>query len=142
MGANLEISETILFFDGVCNLCNSSVQFVLKRDSSKIFKYASLQSRLAKELLPEHLSDSSEPKSLVLYENQKFYTKSTAALRVAKRLDALWSMFSIFLVIPVFIRDGVYDFIARNRYRWFGKKDQCMIPKPEYRERFLDTEPA
>ena len=138
MGATTEINNPVIFFDGVCNLCNSSVQFVIKRDPKANFRFASLQSDLAKQLLPKGLSEDDNLQSIVMLSGDTVYTKSTAALRVAKKLSGLWPVLYLFMLIPKFLRDAVYDFIARNRYKWFGKKDECMIPTPEMKERFLD----
>jgi predicted DCC family thiol-disulfide oxidoreductase YuxK len=128
-----KIEYPILFFDGVCNLCDSSVKFIINNDSQGRIKIAPLQSNLAEMVLPE------KPKfdSLVLFENGKVYYKSAAALRIALKLDGLWKVLGVFLIIPYPIRDLVYDFIAQNRYRWFGKKDECMLPTPEVKSRFL-----
>ena len=138
MGATTEITNPVIFFDGVCNLCNSSVQFVIKRDPKANFRFASLQSDLAKQLLPKGLSEDDNLQSIVMLSGDTIYTRSTAALRVAKKLGGLWPVLYSFMLIPKFLRDAVYDFIARNRYKWFGKKDECMIPTPEMKERFLD----
>jgi predicted DCC family thiol-disulfide oxidoreductase YuxK len=134
-----EQDRPVILFDGVCNLCTGSVQFVIERDSRKRFRFASLQSPVAERLLGRR----DDLESMVLVENQKVYRKSTAALRIARRLDGPWPALSIFLLIPRPLRDWVYDAIGRRRYRWFGKRDACWVPSPELRERFLDsgTEP-
>ena len=128
----------IIFFDGVCNLCNNSVQFIIKRDKKNKFKFASLQSSFAKNNLSKHI-DVDKLESIVLLNEDKLYTKSTAALLIARELSSMWSMFYVFIIIPSFIRDWFYNIIAKNRYRIFGKKDSCMIPSPAFKERFLDT---
>jgi predicted DCC family thiol-disulfide oxidoreductase YuxK len=130
--------ETVIFYDGVCNLCNAAVQFVLKRDKKAVFTFCSLQSYRAKELLPAYFSESNEPSSIVLKENNHVYTESTAALRICKHLRGLWPVLYVFILVPRFVRDGVYRFIARNRYKWFGQSESCPSPKPEWQERFLD----
>lgn len=134
--------QNVVLYDGVCNLCHSSVRFVLKRDKNKVFAFAGLQSELAKNLLKAfHSKELSEDlNSIVLLQNGKLYYKSTAALRIAKKLNGLWPLLSICLVIPPFIRDAVYTFIANNRYKWFGKKDVCQIPLHVDKSRFLDYE--
>ena len=132
------MKNPILFFDGVCNLCQGSVQFIIKRDKNNLFRFASLQSDKAKELLPAELVSEDALQSLVLIKGDKILTKSTAALTIAKSLSGLWPALYIFLIVPKFLRDVVYDFIARNRYRWFGKKDQCMIPTPDLKLKFID----
>jgi len=127
----------ILLFDGVCNLCNSSVQFIVKRDKDATFRFASLQSEEAQELLDAFDDKPGDLSSVILVEDSKLYARSTAALRIARRLGDAWPLLYGFIIIPQPIRDGVYNWIARNRYRWFGKKDQCMIPSPDLKSRFL-----
>lgn len=127
----------ILLFDGVCNLCNHSVQFIIRRDSRGIFRFASLQSEAARELLSGFQEKPAGLSTVVLLENGRLHLKSDAALGVLRRLPGLWPMLYVFILIPRPIRDAVYDWVARNRYRWFGKKDQCMLPRAEWRERFL-----
>lgn len=129
--------ERIILFDGVCNLCDSSVQFIIKRDPEGKFKFASLQSGIGQELLKKH-GLKSTINSFVLIENGKVYVKSGAAIRISKQLYGLWKMSTVFLVIPPFIRDSLYSVIAKNRYKWFGKKESCLLPSPEWKNRFLD----
>ncbi|WP_425392294.1 thiol-disulfide oxidoreductase DCC family protein [Ekhidna sp.] len=138
MGTDHSIEKPIILFDGVCNLCNSSVQFVIKRDEKEQFLFASLQSEYAKENLPATLSEEDNLQSIVLKHRGSIKTKSTAALHIARKLNGLWPALYGLIIIPKFIRDWVYDIIAKNRYKWFGKKDQCMIPSPEMKSRFLD----
>jgi len=127
----------ILLFDGHCNLCNAWVQFIVKRDSSSTIRFASLQSRAGRRLLEEHKIDENYIDSLVLFEEERFSVSSNAALRTLSYLDG-WQKHLIFLaVVPRSLRDLVYSFIARNRYKWFGRREQCMIPTPELKERFL-----
>lgn len=130
-------NQPVLLFDGVCNLCNGAVQFIIERDKKEQFLFASLQSDYAKE----HLKDANLPEgfldSLVLLDNGTYFTQSSAALRIAKKLDGAWPLMYGFIIIPKFIRDAVYNFIARNRYKWFGKKEQCWIPTPELKARFV-----
>jgi predicted DCC family thiol-disulfide oxidoreductase YuxK len=130
-------SPTILF-DGVCNLCNSSVQFVIKKDIDKIFQFASLQSDAGEKLLKQYNLSTSNFDSFILIQENKVYQKSGAALKVVKQLSGSIKLLYAFIVIPTFIRDAVYNFIAKNRYKWFGKKDECMIPTPELKARFLN----
>ncbi len=127
----------ILLFDGVCNLCNHSVQFIIRRDSRGVFRFASLQSEAARELLSGFQEKPTGLSTVVLLENGRLRLKSDAALGVLRRLPGLWPLLYVFILVPRPIRDAVYDWVARNRYRWFGKKDQCMLPRPEWRERFL-----
>lgn len=130
----------ILYFDGYCNLCHASVQFILRRERNSAILFASLQSGYAKKHLPEGLVSSTDPESLVFVENGKIYEASSAAVRIANYLSFPWRALIIFQLIPTFIRDKLYFFIARNRYRWFGKKDQCMLPETSMKNRFLDDE--
>ena len=134
---NKQLTHSIILFDGVCNLCNGAVNFVIKRDPGNVFKFTPLQEKQGVLLLKKHAIDAQELDSIVLVENKKVYTKSSAALRIARKMSNLWPLFFVLLIIPRFIRDGVYDFIAKNRYKWFGKKEQCMIPTPDLREKFL-----
>jgi predicted DCC family thiol-disulfide oxidoreductase YuxK len=134
---NKQLTHSIILFDGVCNLCNGAVNFVIKRDPGNVFKFTPLQEKQGVLLLKKLAIDAQELDSIVLVENKKVYTKSSAALRIARKLSGLWPLFFVLLIIPSFIRDGVYDFIAKNRYKWFGKKEQCMIPTPGLREKFL-----
>lgn len=131
------MTTSIILFDGECNFCNSSVQFIIQRDQEKRFKFGSLQGEAGYKLLSMH-NPPKDLDSLVLVEDDKAYYKSSAALRITKQLKGIWKLFYIFIIIPRPIRDFFYDFIARNRYKWFGKKDSCMIPSPEMRNRFLD----
>ncbi|HKX84229.1 MAG TPA: thiol-disulfide oxidoreductase DCC family protein [Pyrinomonadaceae bacterium] len=130
----------IVLFDGVCNFCNSTVNFIIEHDKTGYFKFAPLQSDAGAELADEHgLGTSVEdaPDSVILVENGKAFTHSTAALRIASHLGSPWSWLTVFRIVPAPIRDWIYKLFARYRYRLFGKKDQCMIPTPEVRERFL-----
>jgi len=130
--------HSIILFDGVCNLCNGAVKFVIKRDNRNQFLFASLQSEEGKQMLEEHNFRENKMNSFFLVENGKVYDRSTAALRVLKRLTGLWPILYGLIIVPGFIRDGVYNWIARNRYQWFGRKDECMIPTPELKAKFLN----
>ena len=130
--------QPVLLFDGICNLCNGAVNFVIKRDKKAILKFAPLQSEVAKKLLEDFNLSHNEMKSFILIENNESYIKSTAALKVCRYLKNPWPLMYGFIIVPKFIRDGIYNWIAHNRYRWFGKKETCMIPTPELRERFLN----
>lgn len=127
----------ILLFDGACNLCNKSVQFVIKRDKKAKVKFASLQSNTGKMLKEYYQIPEAYFDSIVLIENNKIYYKSTAALRLSKYMDGLWPLSYTFIIIPAFIRNIIYDFIARNRIKWFGKADTCWVITSEYKNRFL-----
>ena len=127
----------ILLFDGHCNLCNAWVQFIVKRDSAGTIRFASLQSGAGRRLLEEHKIDENYIESLVFFEEERFSVSSTAVLRTLSYLDD-WQKHLIFLtVVPRSLRDLVYRFIARNRYKWFGRREQCMIPTTELSKRFL-----
>ena len=127
----------ILLFDGVCNLCNGFVQFMIKRDPNGKFKYASLQSDTARKLLSRFGLPKDDFDSFVLIKGDKYYLKSTAALQVLKELGGVWSLFYAFIVLPRSFRDFIYDGVAKNRYRIFGKRNECMIPTPDLERRFL-----
>lgn len=127
--------EHIVFFDGMCNLCSSAVQFVLKRDKKAFFQFSSLQSDFAKKHLPENLTNM---QSIVYLEKGQIFTQSTAVLKIVKHLDGCWPILYILIIIPKFIRDFIYNYIAKNRYKWFGKKAACMIPEKNYADRFLE----
>lgn len=134
MSSTAEADRPVILFDGVCNLCTGSVRFVLERDARKQFRFASLQSPAAERLLGRR----NDLDTVVLIENGEIYRKSTAALRIARRLDGLWPALWVLRVIPRFLRDAVYDWIGRRRYRMFGKRDVCWTPQPELADRFLD----
>ncbi|MGZ4053690.1 MAG: thiol-disulfide oxidoreductase DCC family protein [Bacteroidia bacterium] len=127
----------IILFDGVCNLCNSSINFVIRHDKKNHFLFAPLQSETAKRLLEKYAIDPLKTDSFILIENENAFIKSSAALRVTKHLNKLYPLLYSLLIIPPFIRNGVYDYIAKNRYKWFGKKDSCMIPTKELKEKFI-----
>ena len=127
----------ILLFDGVCNLCNSSINFVIKHDNKDVFRFTALQEGPGKSYLAKYNIDPKNTDSIVLIENGKAYVKSSAALRAVKYLGGAWPLLYVFIIVPAFIRDVVYDYIAINRYKWYGKKDSCMIPTPELKAKFL-----
>ena len=133
-----ETTDRIVFFDGVCNFCNYWVNFAIKKDKKKKLRFAPLQGETAKNILPQYNISTTALSTVVFIDDGKIYTQSSAAFRICKHLDGGWKLFFGMMVIPKFIRDAAYNFIARNRYRWFGKKDACMIPTPEMRNRFLD----
>lgn len=131
------MDQPIVLFDGVCNLCNGAVQFIIRHDKKNIFMFASLQSEVGRKILEQYNFSLDEFNSFILIENNKAYTRSTGALRVAKKLNGLWPLLYGFIIIPKFIRDSIYNWVAGNRYKWFGKKDACMIPTPELKTKFL-----
>ncbi|WP_113664249.1 thiol-disulfide oxidoreductase DCC family protein [Pedobacter nanyangensis] len=128
----------VIFFDGVCNLCSGAVQFVIKRDHRHYFKFASLQSDFAKATLQHFHLKAAQGDSIVLLENGRLYEQSTAVLRIVKKLPGFWPLLYGFVIVPSFIRNAIYKWIARNRYQWFGQKKQCWVPTSALKSRFLD----
>jgi len=128
----------ILLFDGVCNLCSGSVQWVLKHDSKGIFRFAPLQSVLAQNLLSTHAYSDTELGTVVLVADGKLFTRSDAVLELLRRIGGFWSLAYGFKIVPRFLRDAAYKAVAGNRYRWFGKSEACWLPRPEWSARFLD----
>ncbi|HLA96702.1 MAG TPA: thiol-disulfide oxidoreductase DCC family protein [Pyrinomonadaceae bacterium] len=127
----------IVLFDGVCNFCNASVNFVIEHDRGGYFKFAPLQSEIGEELATKHGVDKIAADSVVVVEDDKVYLHSSAALRIARKLDGIWSWAYAFVIIPRPIRDLLYRLFAKNRYWLFGRQDACMMPTPEIRARFL-----
>jgi predicted DCC family thiol-disulfide oxidoreductase YuxK len=132
------MNNPIILFDGVCNLCNRSIQVIIKNDRKKFFRFASLQGKLGQEVLKKHQLQTDQLHSFILLEGDHIYTKSTGALRIFRELGGGWKLLYGFMIIPRFIRDAVYNFVSRNRYKWYGKREECMLPTPELKERFLD----
>ncbi len=130
-------SYPVVLFDGVCNLCNGIVKFSLKRDRRGVLRFASLQSDAGKEILREHGIDENQMDTFVFVENGQAFTRSTAGLKLFRSFGFPWALLYVFIIIPSPVRNAIYNFIARNRYRWFGKEDSCMLPSPEVRARFL-----
>ena len=130
--------QLIILFDGVCNLCNSAVNFVIKRDKKSVLKFAALQSSIARKFLLDNKLPVTDLSSFVFVEKGVIYTKSTGALRVCRYLNGLWPLMYGLIIVPPFIRDSIYKWISKNRYRWFGKKEICMIPTPDIKSRFLN----
>lgn len=131
-------NQPIIFFDGVCNLCNNTVQFIIKQDKKAVFRFASLQSEYSKNTLEKYNFSTKSLESVVLLYKNKIYTHSDAPLEIARILGSLWTFFYVFKIFPSAIRNGVYNWIAKNRYRWFGKQESCWLPTPELKKRFLD----
>lgn len=135
---NLPKDKQLILFDGVCNLCNSSIQYVIKHDQKHRFMFAALQSEAGQKLLETYQIDTSKTDTIVLYsEANGLSIKSSAALKIAKYLGFPRNLMVVFLIVPTFIRNWVYDYVAKNRYKWYGKKDECMIPTPELKQKFL-----
>lgn len=128
----------LILFDGVCNLCTGAVQFVIKRDRKARFRFASLQSAVGERLVKQHGTTGPGVYSILLIKGHRFYDRSSAVLEILRDLSGLWPALYVLKIIPSFIRDAVYRLIATNRYRVFGKKEQCMVPTPELKARFVE----
>ncbi len=128
----------IILFDGVCNFCNSAVNFTLKRNKKANIRFAPMQSEAGQKLLHQFNLPADDMKSFIFIENDSVYKQSTGALKVCRHLRGLWPLCYGLIIVPRFIRDGIYDWIAKNRYKWFGMQQSCMIPTPDVRARFLD----
>jgi len=132
-------NKKIILFDGVCNLCNSAVQFVIKHDSKDVFRFVALQSELGEKILKHIGVDPANIDSIILYEpGIAYYYKSQAAIQISKNLGGFWHFGTVFRIIPTAISNVIYDYIAKNRYKWYGKKESCMIPTPELKSKFLE----
>lgn len=131
-------TNPVILFDGVCNLCNSTVLFVIKHDPKKLFRFASIQGDYGQQILKQFHLPPNSLGSFILLDKNQIYTKSTGALKVAKKLSGAWPIVYSFIIVPSFIRNAVYDFIAKNRYKWFGKKESCAIPSPELKALFYN----
>jgi predicted DCC family thiol-disulfide oxidoreductase YuxK len=129
--------EKTILFDGICNFCNASVRFIIKRDPQSRFRFASLQSEVGQKMLIKYKIPGNI-NSFIFIDGERCYTKSSAALRVCKHLKGFWKLFYVFILVPRPLRDRCYHFIAENRYKWFGKSESCMIPTPDIRSRFLE----
>ena len=137
MNTPVEKHHPVILFDGVCNLCNGFVQFIIRRDPQAKFRFASLQSEAGRHLLEAHQLPTDSIDTVVLIDQGKAFLRSDVPLRMAGHLGGAWALLTVFQVLPKGLRDRIYDFIAARRYRWFGKKDQCMIPTPDLQARFL-----
>ena len=137
----LSHGHAVVLFDGVCNLCNGAVNFIIDRDPDGYFRFAPLQSDTARAPLPEEIGPDEALDTIVLIEDGRTFVRSTAALRIARRLTGPWPLLYAFLAVPRPLRDAVYDWIASNRYDWFGRRDQCRVPTPELQSRFLENDP-
>ena len=137
MGTNYK-NQPILLFDGVCNLCAGSVQFIIRRDPHGNIRFAPLQSETGKLLLKSFNLPENELKSLVFIENGQAFTRSTGALRVSRYLSGAWPLLYTLIILPRPLRDFIYDFVGKNRYRWFGQKNECWLPTPQLRARFIE----
>jgi predicted DCC family thiol-disulfide oxidoreductase YuxK len=133
-----EAEYPVILFDGLCNLCTASVQYIISHDPNHVFHFASLQSDFGKKILADFNLPADDLNSFILFKSNKIYDRSTAALMVAKKLKGPVSLLYIFIILPKFIRDFVYGFIAKHRYKWFGKKTACWLPAPELTQLFID----
>ena len=135
----MEDHKKIILFDGICNLCNSAVQYIIKRDKNDEFRFATLQGEIGQQLINERTIDTSKLDSIILIEpGIAYYSKSTAALKISQSFGGFWKMAYVLKLIPRQLRDIVYDWVARNRYGWYGKKEECMVPTPELKAKFLE----
>ena len=135
---NIPKNKKLILFDGVCNLCNASVQYVVKHDKMDVFMFTALQSQSGQQIIKEYNIDTNKVDSILLYAPKEGIThKSTAALKIAFQLGFPNNLLCVFFIIPPFIRNWVYDYIAKNRYKWYGKKESCMIPTQELKSKFL-----
>lgn len=135
---NVPKDKKIILFDGVCNLCNSAIQFIIKQDKKDLFRFVALQSELGEKIINHMGVDFQKMDSIILYEpGVAYYYKSEAALKIASHLGSFYSLLTVFKILPTAFSNFIYDWIARNRYKWYGKKENCMIPTPELKSKFL-----
>ena len=133
------MSHPIILYDGVCNLCQSSVQFVIARDSARRFRFASLQSERGRQLLETHgLDQYADLSAVIVLQDGQAHVRSDAAIAIARQLDPPWPLFAHLALVPRRVRDAIYDFIGTRRYRWFGRKEQCWVPSSDLTDRFVD----
>jgi predicted DCC family thiol-disulfide oxidoreductase YuxK len=132
------MNHPIILFDGVCNFCNGMVNFAIRQDKKDVFRFAALQSEAGQKILSQYQLPKTDFDSFILIDKGKIYKSSTAALKVSNQFPWYWKWTQLFWITPAFLRNAVYDFIARNRYKWFGKKEECMIPSAELKQKFLN----
>lgn len=130
-------NKGLILFDGVCNFCNSSVNFIIKNDKTDHFRFLPLQSERGKKIIAQYNLDPENFQTVILLEQGRIYTRSTAALRIARKLSGGWKLMYGFVIVPSVVRDFFYNIVARNRYKWWGQRDSCMIPTPEVKRKFL-----
>lgn len=131
------IPDNLILFDGVCNLCSALVQFVIRNDQAAKFRFAAIQSEIGKEIFQSHGLDPADLQTFVLIADGRMFVRSDAAIEVVSRLGGAWRSLRLFKFVPRVMRDSIYSTVARNRYRWFGRKEVCVVPTPEIKERFL-----
>lgn len=136
---NVSEAPNLILFDGVCNLCNASVQFVIRHDRAGKFRFAAIQSEIGREIFQRHGLDPANLQTFVFITDGRIFLRSDAAIEVVARFGGAWKLLRVFSLVPRSVRDAIYSFIAQNRYRWFGRQEVCMTPTPEIKERFLDT---
>ena len=135
---NLPKGKKIILFDGVCNLCDASVHYVIKHDKNDLFRFVALQSDLGQRIVKHIGINPIHIDSIILYEPEvAYYYKSSAALEIAKGLEGIFTLATLFQILPTVLRDYVYDYVAKNRYKWYGKKEACLVPSPELLAKFL-----
>ena len=132
------MQQPVILFDGVCNFCNGTVNFIMARDKKQRFKIAALQSEAGQNILRKFNLKITDFDTIILAESNRYYEKSTAALKIAKELGGIWKLFYAFIIIPTFIRNFFYNIIAKNRFRWFGKREKCRVPTPKDMRSFLN----
>lgn len=130
-------NKNIIIFDGICNFCNKSVNFIIKRDTKVHFLFTPIQSDVAKEIMHKYDLNSKDIDSIILIKDDRYFTKSDAILEILKDLSGYWFLFRIFKIVPKIMRDYLYNFISKNRYKFFGKKNSCMLPTKDLKKRFL-----
>ena len=133
----LDSSHKIILFDGVCNLCNRSVNFIISKDKKDVFRFATLQSEIGLSLISQHGINTTKTDSVILIDTNEYHERSSAILQIVKNLSGGYALLYFFIIVPKCIRDWGYDYIAKNRYKWYGKKDSCMVPTPELVSKFL-----
>jgi len=135
---NLPKDKKIILFDGICNLCDATVQFIIKRDKKDMYRFVALQSELGQQIIKHIGIDTSKTDSIILYEpGHAYYYKAEAAIKIATQLGGFFPLMGTFSILPAWLSNKVYDYVAKNRYKWYGKKDECMIPTPEMKAKFL-----
>ena len=133
----LDSNHKIILFDGVCNLCNRSVNFIISKDKKDVFRFATLQSDIGMSLMSQHGINTTKTDSVILIDTNEYHERSSAILQIVKNLSGGYALLYFFIIVPKCIRDWGYDYIAKNRYKWYGKKDSCMVPTPELVSKFL-----
>jgi predicted DCC family thiol-disulfide oxidoreductase YuxK len=131
-------NHDIILFDGVCNLCNATVNFIIRHDRKDIFRFAPLQSSISHELLTQYKIKGKDMETIILIKKERIFTRSTAVIKIAGRLQGGWKLFYGMIIIPKFLRDGIYQWISKHRYHWFGRKESCMVPSPTILYKFIE----